>query len=354
MIEEIAQLMLNVNIAKKGGNMKKALLTISLLLVLLTNACADECLQNRAAFDIGSGTTKMVVATVDTCLQNVKQILKEKDIPDKYKDDLDNSQGRFSEEIQRKGLEALQQLKKEAQEYDPDQYVGVATSAFRKAKNGIMLANRIKKELGIRVQIIPQRTEAILGFLAAYPQTGLDKKEILVWDIGGGSMQITIVRDDNTFEVYEGKLASVSMKNKIISEIQGKSYKEIRSPNPMGEAVATKAVNMAQNYAAIHVQKAIKEKAKHLTVLGIGGVLYYSVREQCVKEGKSYTISDVKKALTTRCKLTDSEIKGKYAATDVSNLALVLGFMKELEIEKIETLKANMAHGILIYPKYWN
>jgi len=333
--------------------MKYAIVIISLLFVL-TNACANDCLQNRAAFDIGSSTTKMVVATVDTCLQNVKQILEEKNIAVGYKDDLDNSQGIFSDEIQRKGLEALQQLKKIARKYNPSQYVGVATSAFRKSKNGVMLADRIKEKLGIRVQIIPQRTEAILGFLAAYPQTDLDKKEILVWDIGGGSMQITIARDDDTFEVFEGKLASVSMKNMIISAIQGKSYKNIKSPNPMGEAVATKAVNMAQYYAAIHVQKAIKEKAKNLTVLGIGGVHYYSVRKQCVAKSKTYTIPDVEKALKNRSKLTDSKIGGKYAATDISNLALVLGFMKELEIEKIATLKANMAHGILIYPKYWD
>ncbi len=333
--------------------MKKTIVILSILFVL-TNAWASECLQNRAAFDIGSSTTKMVVATVDTCLQNVKQILEEKNISVGYKDNLDNSQGIFSEEIQRKGLEALQQLKRIAQKYNPSQYMGVATSAFRKSKNGVMLANRINEKLGIRIQIISQRTEAILGFLAAYPQTGLDKKEILVWDIGGGSMQITMARDDDTFEVYEGKLASVSMKNMIICAIQGKSYKEIKSPNPMGEAVATKAVNMAQYYIAIHVQKAIKEKTKHLTVLGIGGVHYYCVRKQCVKKRKTYTISDVEKVLTTSCKLTDSEIGGKYAATDVSNLALVLGFMKELNIEKIKTLKANMAHGILIYPKYWN
>jgi exopolyphosphatase/guanosine-5'-triphosphate,3'-diphosphate pyrophosphatase len=122
----------------------------------------------------------------------------------------------------------------------------------------------------------------------------------------------------------------------------------------MGESVAAKAVNMAQYYAEIHVPKAIKEKAKHLTVLGIGGVHYYSVRKQCVEEGKTYTISDVEKALTNRNNLTDKEIGGEYAATDISNLTLVLGFMRELEIEKIETLKANMAHGILIYPKFWN
>jgi exopolyphosphatase/guanosine-5'-triphosphate,3'-diphosphate pyrophosphatase len=333
--------------------MRYAIAILSLLFVL-TNAWADECLQNRAAFDIGSSTTKVVVATVDTCLQNVKHILEEKNIAVGYKDDLDNSQGIFSEEIQRKGLEALRQLKKIVKRYNPDKYVGVATSAFRKARNGVLLANRIKEELGIHIQIIPQRTEAILGFLAAYPQTGLEKKDILVWDIGGGSMQITAARDDDTFEVYEGKLASVSMKNLIISAIQGKSYIEIKSPNPMGEAVAAKAVNLAQYYAAIHVQKAIKEKAKKLTVIGIGGVHYYSVRKQSIKKGKTYTIWDVTKALTTKRELSDSDIGGKYAATDVSNLALVLGFMKALKIKKINALKANMAHGILIYPKYWN
>jgi exopolyphosphatase/guanosine-5'-triphosphate,3'-diphosphate pyrophosphatase len=333
--------------------MKYAIAILSLLFVL-TNAWADECLKNRAAFDIGSGGTKMVVATVDTCLQNVKQILAEKELAVGYKDDLDNSQGIFSEEIQKRGLDVLQQLKKIAQKYNPNEYVGVATSAFRKSKNGVELVNRIKEKLGIHVQIIPQRIEAILGFLAAYPQTGLDKKDILVWDIGGGSMQITMARDDDTFEVYEGKLASVSMKNMIIGALQGKSYQEVNSPNPMGEEIAAKAVNLAQYYAAIHVQIAIKEKVKNLTVLGIGGVHYYCARKQCVREGNTYTILDVEKTLKDRCKLTDDEIGGKYAATDVSNLALVLGFMRELEIEKIDTFKANMAHGILIYPKYWH
>jgi len=337
----------------KGDHMKYAIMILSLLFVS-TNAWANECLQNRAAFDIGSSNTKMVVATVDICLQNVKQILEEKDEAVGYKVDLDNYQGRFSEEIQREGIAALLRLKKVAQKYNPIQYVGVATSAFRKSKNGVMLTDRIKNKLDIRIQIISQRTEAILGFLGAYPQTELDKKESLVWDIGGGSMQIVMVQDDDSFEVYEGKLGSVSMKNMIISTIQGKPYKNVKSPNPMGEAVATKAVSMAQYYASIHVQKAIKEKAKSLTVLGIGGVHYYSVREQSVMEGKTYTISDVEKALSTRNKLMDSEIGGKYPANGVSNLALVLGFMKELKIEKIKTLKANKAHGILIYPKYWD
>jgi exopolyphosphatase/guanosine-5'-triphosphate,3'-diphosphate pyrophosphatase len=146
----------------------------------------------------------------------------------------------------------------------------------------------------------------------------------------------------------------MSMKNLIITTIQGKSYKDVKSPNPMGKAVATKAVNLAQYYAEIHVPNLIKKKAENLTVLGIGGVHYYSVRKQCVAGGKTYTISDVKRALAIGQALSDPEIGGKYAATDVSNLALVSGFMETLKIEKIRILKANMAHGILIYPKYWN
>jgi len=83
--------------------MKKALLIIALFFVLvLNNACANKCLQNRTSFDIGPGTTKMVVATVDTCMQNVKQLLEEKSIAVEYQADLDRSGGIFSEEIQKK------------------------------------------------------------------------------------------------------------------------------------------------------------------------------------------------------------------------------------------------------------
>jgi exopolyphosphatase/guanosine-5'-triphosphate,3'-diphosphate pyrophosphatase len=331
----------------------KYLLTIVYMLLAVTNVFADECLKNRAAFDIGSGTSKLVVAQVDTCLQKVKQIFEEKELAVEYKEDLDRSQGEFSKDIQRKGLAALRQLKSFAQKYNPDQYVGVATSAFRTSSNGKVFAEKIEKDFGIRVKIISQRTEAILGFLAAYPQTHLDKKECLVWDIGGGSMQMVMVDDNETFEVYEGNLASVSMKNMIITAIQGKSYKDVSSPNPMGNAVAIKATNLAQYYAEIHVPNEIKIKAGNLAVLGIGGVHYYSVRKQCVKDGKTYTVSDVERTLAHRQALTDEELGGKYAPTDVANLTLVLGFMKALSMNKIGTLKANMAHGILIYPKYW-
>jgi exopolyphosphatase/guanosine-5'-triphosphate,3'-diphosphate pyrophosphatase len=323
------------------------------VLLTMANAWADDCLQNRAAFDIGSGTTKMVVAQVDTCMQHVKQIFEEKEIAVGYKEDLGRSQGEFSEDIQRKGLTALRQLKSIAKKYNPQLYVGVATSAFRSSHNGTMLADRISRELGINTQIITQRTEAVLGFLAAYPQTGLEKKECFVWDIGGGSMQMVIAADNGSFDVYEGKLASVSMKNMIITDIQGKSPKDVNSPNPMGKSVADKAVNLARDYAEMHVQDSIKKNAESLTVLGIGGVHYHSVRKQSVKDEKTYTISDVERTLAIRHALSDEEIGGDYAATDVSNLTLVLGFMKALNIEKIRTLKANMAHGILVYPKYW-
>jgi exopolyphosphatase/guanosine-5'-triphosphate,3'-diphosphate pyrophosphatase len=144
------------------------------------------------------------------------------------------------------------------------------------------------------------------------------------------------------------------MKNMIITAIQGKSFKEVKSPNPMGKAGATKATNLAQYYAEIHVPNSIKKKMENLTVLGIGGVHYYSVRKQSVTDGKTYMLSDVERALTKRQALSDPEIGGDYAATDISNLALVAGFMKALNLEKIWTLKANMAHGILIYPKYWH
>ena len=69
-----------------------------------------------------------------------------------------------------------------------------------------------------------------------------------------------------------------------------------------------------EHYAEIHVPNVIKKKAGNLTVLGIGDVHYYSVRKQSLAEGKTYTISDVRRALAIGQAQSDLEIGGKYAA----------------------------------------
>ena len=70
--------------------------------------------------------------------------------------------------------------------------VAVATAAMRDARNGQLFMDRIRRELGIRVDIIDGREEARYGFAGAV--RGLPVSSGLLFDLGGGSMQVSRFR----------------------------------------------------------------------------------------------------------------------------------------------------------------
>ena len=85
--------------------------------------------------------------------------------------------------------------------------------------------------------------------------------------------------------------------------------------------------------------------SRHLKLLLL--LSFYSIKNQTRTED-FYSQKDVLNTLIERSKLTDQEIGGEFASTDVTNLALVLGFMQALGIERVYPIKINMAHGILL------
>ncbi|MBE8163127.1 MAG: hypothetical protein HAW63_03990 [Bdellovibrionaceae bacterium] len=325
------------------------------------------CIYTKAAFDVGSGSTKMKVAKVDVCKNKILKVFLNIHTQVSYKANLVPLGSNFilNKKIRRKGFFVLRQFVNRAKKFKPTKFVGVGTAAFRDAVNAKFFFKRIKKELNIDLKIISQEKEAQLGFFSA--QTILSKlkpslvqnKKIIVWDIGGGSMQIISKEKRKAFNfflkkwlLYKGNLASSSFKNHIIKKIQKNIYK--KSPNPISSAVVKKAVRYAFQQAKKTIPKSLQIAFKEKSlVLGIGGVHYFSILGQVKKIFKNkksnyYTQYEVQKTLQSRKHLSDKKIKGKHASTDISNLALVLGFMKYLDINTVYTNKVNLTDGILL------
>ena len=298
----------------------------------------------------------MIVASVNICSQKILKTLLEESIQVPYKDDLAavENKGYFSESIQKRGLSALRELKKRAAIFHPEKYIAVATSAMRNAKNGEETIQSFKKNLGIHTFIISQEKEAQLGYMAAYSQLKEKHHEILVWDIGGGSMQITSYLEDNQWDIYLGKLASVPMRHFVLATLQKRGLHE--TPNPIGSRISSEAIKFASTYAKLHISSSMQKKLKKRKVYGIGGVHYYSLRNQIPGHPKRIELKQLEKALSIQQNKKDSEINSisEYAKGDVTNILLVTAFMKAMSIKKIHLLKINMAHGVLTLPEYWN
>lgn len=310
-----------------------------------------RCIEYRAAFDVGSEKTKMKVAKIDKCRQKKIEIISKKEVKVPYAENKPDNV--FNTEIQRVGIAALQALKKEAIDSGAQIFAGVATAAFRQAVNAPNLIQEINNQTGISVKLISQDKEAILGYLAAVSVLGLNENNIVVWDIGSTSMQMILQNKDQSFIIYHGNLASISFKEKILTQIQHKLPQLYHSPNPIGKENLEKAVEIV-TLAATEVPEGIKAiiGREGTIVIGIGGVHSESIKKQ-LHNKSIFRREDIMSIIQYKINLTDKEIGGIYADTEVSNLILVLGYMNKLGLNEVRLVDVNLADGILIDPDFW-
>lgn len=149
-------------------------------------------LERRAAIDIGSGTSKLVVADFDIVRQGVLNVVCADFVNILFSDSLlQNPHNNFDEELYKQAVTGFKRLFDLAQQAGALKCVAIATAAFRKAANGVDFIERLSKETKIPMIIIPQEDEALLGFETAVQSTGLDTEKVISWDSGSGSIQLT-------------------------------------------------------------------------------------------------------------------------------------------------------------------
>ncbi len=312
----------------------------------------DSCLQNQMALDIGSGSTKVLVGLVDTCLHKIIKIHWQDSLSLKIKESLKNQQNRISKDFEKKLILQIEQWKKNNNDYPIQTYKAVATEVFRQAKNGEEFIKQLSQRTQIPIRMINQKEESQIGFWSALTQIDKNPLDIVVWDIGGGSMQITQLNKDNQFESYLGQLASVSFKDIVLGMKKSTNPKNHSSPNPLGAPLTLEALKYVQIFAQKNVPLMMKEGLKNKTIIGISGVHNQSIlaRVRQTQSQDFYTLSQLEKTLEKVKALNDQQLGGDYPETDVTNLILISGFMEALGIKRVEVVSVNLTFGLLIMP----
>jgi exopolyphosphatase/guanosine-5'-triphosphate,3'-diphosphate pyrophosphatase len=106
-----------------------------------------------------------------------------------------------SGEITEAGIQLLHQAISDAvnhaREFKTDEILAFATSAIRDAKNGTKILADLNKEFDLEVNILSGDEEATMTFLAARRWYGWSSGQLLVIDIGGGSLEIAVGDDEH-------------------------------------------------------------------------------------------------------------------------------------------------------------
>lgn len=166
--------------------------------------------QNReaiAAIDLGSNALRASIALNDA---NGLEVVKNVRVPLRLGEDV-FATGKISDEKMELTENAFISLLHLFTEYNVTNARAMATSAMRDSKNGPELAQRILHSTGITIDTISGNDEAKMIFCAVRGQMPMKKKTALLMDIGGGSTELIVVKNEEIVGVHSFNVGTVRL-----------------------------------------------------------------------------------------------------------------------------------------------
>lgn len=223
-------------------------------------------------------------------------------------------------------LNVLRVFKNICERYEVGEIYVVATEAIRRSVNKHYICNKVKLDLGLKVNILSGLEEAKYGYLAI--KNSMIEKDAILLDLGGSSMEITLMENGKLKETISLPLGSIPL-TKMFNNLESKET----------EIELNKFI-----YDKLNEISWLK-KNNELNVIGIGGIAKHIGR---VSKGDE----DYPKELLHNYSMTRDEISKIY----VEFLKLPMNERNEfkgLSKKRAEIFAAPLG-AILLILKYFN
>lgn len=174
-------------------------------------------MKNLAAIDIGSNAIRLVIAEVHK--HEEVHITKKIREPIRLGEDVFKD-GLISKKNIQSSVECFKQFQQLIKSHDVQKTRAFATSALREAKNQQEFIDEILKHTGIAIECISGEREAALICSGVEQKIKLQNKKSVLIDIGGGSVEVSVVFDSKikalqSFKVGMVRLLQLIEKNNI-------------------------------------------------------------------------------------------------------------------------------------------
>lgn len=164
--------------------------------------------------------------------------------------------------------------------YDVVNYRACATSSFRSISNGEEIAERIREEANIDVEIISGEEEAEIVFSTGISEELSTNKSYLYVDVGGGSTDISLIKDNEYEASRSFDIGTLRLLNDLVPEEEWASMKQwlaqLKKKYPKMEAIGSggninkmgKMYNKKNDrYLSFTIIKAINSHLNRYTIL---------------------------------------------------------------------------------------
>jgi exopolyphosphatase / guanosine-5'-triphosphate,3'-diphosphate pyrophosphatase len=183
-----------------------------------------------AVIDLGTNTFHLLIA--ETNGQTITPLHSEKTPVRIGKGGINH--GFITDEACERALKTMKDFKEKIDTFNTKKIYATATSAFRNAKNGIALAEKIKTDTGIEISIITGDLEAELIYDGVKEALQLEEQQSLIIDIGGGSVEFILANHSTilwkqSFEIGGQRLMELFQKTDPIQEGEINALREYLS-----------------------------------------------------------------------------------------------------------------------------
>lgn len=291
--------------------------------------------ETLAAIDLGSNALRAIIVRRDG---NQIEVVKSFREPLRLGEDVFTT-GLISEAKMNSTEEAFIKLFHYFTEYNVTDVSARATSAMRDSRNRDELIARVKSSTGIEIETIKGPEEARLIYQAVAGQVKLGKKPAILMDIGGGSTEIIVVKDEVILGVESFQVGTVRL-------IQYKNPAELESTINLN---IQKMMNFIQSHLG---------KKKVNILVGTGGNLRRIGKIRKKTLGKSTSqlalfneIKHMEEAIRSMSyveRIRQLELDQNRADVILPAIMLTFKLMDALEMEEIHLPKVGLKEGIIL------
>jgi exopolyphosphatase / guanosine-5'-triphosphate,3'-diphosphate pyrophosphatase len=143
-----------------------------------------------AVIDIGTNSTRLLIADVDPTAESVSELVRRSHVT-RLGHRVDST-GSLSDDAVERVFRTLRQYRAEIDAHEVGANLAVLTSAVRDASNGADFAARVCHDFGLDARVLSGDQEAQLTFLGATADRPAATEPTVVVDIGGGSTEFVV------------------------------------------------------------------------------------------------------------------------------------------------------------------
>lgn len=281
-----------------------------------------------AAIDIGSNAIRLLIEEVhdDAGEYHIEKVSLTR-VPVRLGEDVFTA-GKISKQKISQLVKTMRAFKYLMEVHDTKIFRACATSAMREAKNRRAVIQKVKADAGIDIELLSGDAEADLIFSNYFAQNLNDKGSYLYIDVGGGSTELTLIKN--------GK------------KIKGQSF-ELGTVRMLSNATDTKVWERARRW----IQSSIKE-SDNITAIGTGGNINTVFKIAGKKPSQLITLQEIKNQhdllnrYTVDQRITKLKMKPDRADVIIPACEIYVRLMQYARINQMIVPKIGLADGIIL------